>query len=238
MSVIKLTVKADVKPLPEFVKRIENPDIDHGIQMGTLMVWPVARPEINLEPGDIFRFGLRIRPLEGVPLSLQLFTQSSDHLKLNLRKETSVEGYWLDVELGPINEAGARTIPVLLTSAAGELTIEIEANVIAEGLSVTPATVDLGEVSHSDLKDGSRRLGRFGLRKQVGKFKIKSLSTSLLFLRLEQQTILEGSNYVIRVILETTNPPKPGVYNGAVKVETDDPRSPLLEVPVKVNITK
>lgn len=206
--------------------------------MGTLVVWPVARPEINLEPGELFKFRLRIRSLEGVPLSLQLFTESSDQLKLNLTKETDVEGYWLDMELGPINEPGARTIPVLLASAAGELTIQVEANVVAEGLSVTPALLDMGEVSHEDLKDGSRRLGRFGVRKPVGTFRIKSLSTTLPFLKLEQQVITEGTNYVIRVLLETKNPPKPGVYNGTVKVETDDPRSPTLEIPVKLHIIK
>lgn len=235
---IKLTVEANIKPLPDFVKKIENSDVHHGIQMGTLIVWPVARPVIDIEPGEVFKFGLRIRPLEGVPTSLQLFTQSSDQLKLSLRKETDVEGYWLDMELGPINEPGARTIPVLLASAAGELTIEVEVNVVAEELIVTPAQLDLGEMSQADLKSGSRRLGRFGIRKQVGSFGIKSLSTSLPFLKLEQQTVFEGTNYVIRVVLETKSPPKPGVYNGTVKVETDDPRSPVLEIPVKVNITR
>jgi len=236
--VIKLTVKANIKSLPDFVKKIENPDIEHGIQMGTLSVWPVARPEINLEPGEVFKFSLRIRPLEGVPASLQLFTQSSDQLKLNLRKEADVEGYWLDLELGPINEPGARTIPVMLASAAGELTIEVEVNVVAGGLIVTPTQIDLGQISQSDLKDGSRRLGRFGVRKQVGSFRIKAFSSTLPFLTLEQQTVYEGSSYVIKVTLEASKPPRPGVYNGTVKVETDDPRSPVLEIPVKVNITK
>jgi hypothetical protein len=227
-----------VQALPSFIKKIENPDLDHGIQMGNLAVWPVARPEINLEPGEVFKFGLRIRPLEGAPLSLQLFTESSNTLKASLRKETNFEGYWLDLELGPINEPGARTIPLLLASATGELTINVEANVIAEGLIVTPPVLDMGDVSHADLKDGSRRMGRFGVRKSVGTFRIKSISTTLPFLKLEQQVISESTNYVIRVILETTTPPKLGVYNGTVKVETDDPRSPKVEVPVKLHIVK
>lgn len=206
--------------------------------MGSLVVWPVARPEINLESGEVFKFSLRIRPLESAPLSLQLFTESTDQLKVNLRKERDVEGYWLDMQLGPMSEPGTRTIPVLVTSGTEEVTIQVEATVVAEGLVVTPATLDMGEVSHAALKDGSRRLGRFGVRKPVGIFQIKSISTTLPFLTLEKQVITEGTNYVIRVVLETKNPPKIGAYNGVIKIVTDDPRSPVLEVPVKLTIIR
>jgi hypothetical protein len=63
--------------------------------------------------------------------------------------------------------------------------------------------------------------------------KIKSYSTTLPFLKLELMTETEGQVYKIRLTLDTTKI-KPGEFKGKVRVETNDPDVPVLEVPIQV----
>lgn len=64
--------------------------------------------------------------------------------------------------------------------------------------------------------------------------KIKSYSTTLPFLKLDLQTETEGQVYKIRLTLDMTKV-KPGQYSGKVRIETNDPDVPVLEVPLQVN---
>jgi hypothetical protein len=64
--------------------------------------------------------------------------------------------------------------------------------------------------------------------------KIKSYSTTLPFLKLNLQTETEGQVYKIGLTLDVTKI-KPGHYSGKVRIETNDPDVPLLEVPLEVN---
>lgn len=63
--------------------------------------------------------------------------------------------------------------------------------------------------------------------------KIKSYSTTLPFLNLDMTTEAEGQVYKIRLTLDMTKI-KPGEFKGKVRVETNDPDVPLLEVPIQV----
>jgi hypothetical protein len=63
--------------------------------------------------------------------------------------------------------------------------------------------------------------------------KVKSYSTTLPFLKLEMITETEGQVYKIRLTLDTTKI-KPGEFKGKVRVETNDPEVPILEVPIQV----
>jgi len=62
--------------------------------------------------------------------------------------------------------------------------------------------------------------------------KIKSYTTTLPFLKLELMTETEDQVYKIRLTLDQSKI-KPGEYRGKVRVETDDPAAPFLEVPVQ-----
>jgi len=62
--------------------------------------------------------------------------------------------------------------------------------------------------------------------------KIKSYTTTLPFLKLELMTETEDQVYKIRLTLDQSKI-KPGEYKGKVRVETDDPAAPFLEVPVQ-----
>jgi len=225
-----VSVVATVKPVPAFVKRISNADIAHGDKVDAFNVWPSARPNVTVERGERLAISLRIRPLGGGSLKL---SAASDSFKL--RREASGSGYWLDIPIEPANDASPRVIPIALQASdpPGDLTIQLTVNVQAENFLMTPRQLDFGEVSLADLRSAPKG-GRVGIRKLVGAFHIKALSSTLAFLKLEQQTIVEGSNYLIRARIDSSNLPKAGTYNGVLQIETDDAQFPRLEVPIKI----
>ncbi|HKP87824.1 MAG TPA: hypothetical protein VJZ26_17110 [Blastocatellia bacterium] len=229
-----MTITANVKPLPAFASRISNRDIAHGEVVGAFVVWPAARPVIAIERGERLQVTLRIRPAKADSGSLKL-AEACDTCKL--RREENGDGYLLDITIEPSNDSSRLVMPAVLKindGAAGELALELTANVQADNLTVTPGQIDLGEVSLAALPGALAAGGRVGIRKTVGSFRIKSLSTTLDFLSLEQRTIVEGSNYLIRVRLDQTKHPKAATYTGILKIETDDLQRPRIEVPIKL----
>jgi hypothetical protein len=228
-----VTILATVKRLPDFVKRISNADVAHGEKVGSFNVWPSARPSITVERGERLTTSLRVRPVAATGGSLNLGA-AGDSIKL--RRETNGSGYWLDIPIEPATDASPRVIPIALRTSdpSGDLNIQVSVNVQSENLILTPRQLDFGEVSIADLQGGSRKVGRVGVRKLVGAFHIKSLSSTLGFVKLEQQAIIDGSNYLIRAYVDVSKIPKAGTYNGVLQVETDDAQAPRLEVPIKI----
>ncbi|HWC77962.1 MAG TPA: hypothetical protein VG778_10895 [Blastocatellia bacterium] len=153
-----------------------------------------------------------------------------------LRKESNGPGYWLDFEAGPFTDPGGRTAIIeLRTSTEPEpLKIQVILDVLAANLVVTPTSLNVAELPVSRLLDQPRTLGRLGVRKASGTFQITGLSSSLTFIRLQQQRIVEGSNYLITLSTDPASPPKAGSYEGVIRIETDDSRTPRIEVPIKL----
>jgi len=69
-----------------------------------------------------------------------------------------------------------------------------------------------------------------------GGLKVKSFSSTLPFLKLELLTETEGQVYKIRLTLDQTKM-KVGEFKGTVRIETNDPDSPVLEVPVQASFS-
>lgn len=232
--VIKVTMKATVKPLPAFTSRIRNADVEHGEQLGAFLVWPTARPMITLEPGERLPISLRIRPAE--PGRSMKLAAAADSFKLT--REANGDGYVLDVTVEPPAGTSPRALPLVVKAEGGEdLTLQVIAKVQAENLIVTPREVNFGEVPLARLQGGAALTSRLGVRKQVGTFQIKSVKSSLEFLQVESQTIVDGSNYLIRMRFDPAKLPKPATYIGTLRIETTDATQPLLEVPIKVVVT-
>ncbi|HJQ67597.1 MAG TPA: hypothetical protein VKA70_01390 [Blastocatellia bacterium] len=233
--VVKLTLRADVKPLPDFVRRIANSNIGHGEAAGSFNVWPAANPVVAAARGESVKLSLRIRPTAPGTGELQLLNDNGGRYRL--RREANKDGYWLDIESGPINEPGSHKQAIQLQTAGAsqtQLTLNLTVNIAAENLIATPASLDLGELELANLKGGLPKTFRLGVRKVIGTFNIKSINSTLPFLKIERQTIVEGSNYLIKVSVDPASLPKPGPYNGLLRIETDDAQSPRVEVPIKV----
>ncbi|MEK6303002.1 MAG: hypothetical protein AABO41_20005 [Acidobacteriota bacterium] len=226
---------ATVKTLPAFVKRITTADVESGEIAAGFYVWPTLRPAITLERGERITITLRLRPQTGSSATLALAPDAPDFCKLRHDKDSNT--YWLDMTAGPAETPVKRAAPLLATAPNGtvtKLTVNLAIEVPAENLIVTPRELDLGVIALSSLKAGQQKVGRAGVRKLVGSFHIKSLSSTLPFLKLEQQTIVDGSNYLIRTRFDMDKLPKTGDYKGVVSIETDDGHR--LELPVKLSV--
>lgn len=209
------------------MKRLKASEIGHGENFGAYQVWPTSRPEVELEKAEKLAIPVRIRPTGAENLTVTLEPGSP----WKLRKETSGD-YWLDV----VAEGGAPPTPAIakLTvdfgSSRSEIQVVLKTTVPADNLVLTPKDLDFGELPVAGLNGSVKRLG---LRKLVGSFHIKALSSTLPFLKLEQATMVDGSNYVIRVSIDPSKA-KPGSYSGSVVVETDEAHR--VEIPVKIKI--
>ena len=226
--IIQLTVVMTVKPLPAYVRRITTAAVARGEGNGSLQIWPTARPAIMLEPGERLTISLRLRPLIAEPVTLKLAAGAPATWKI--RHEETGDS-WLDI---PIDGAGSRTVPLIVETSDGrsrEIRIQLMVSVPAENVVVTPREIDFGEVS---LAAAQNSIKRIGIRKQVGSFRIKSASATLPFLKLDQATMVEGSNYLIRVTIDPAKRLKPGPYEGILNIETDDGHR--FEVPVKIKV--
>ena len=200
---------------------------------------------VSAARGESVKLSLRIRPTARGVGELQLSNDNGGRYRL--RREANKDGYWLDIESEPINEPGSHKRSIQLQTAGGNpsqltvqltiniaLTLQLTINIAAENLIATPASLDMGELELANLKSGFQKTARLGVRKLIGTFNIKSVTATLPFLKLDRQTIVEGSNYLIKVSINPDSLPKPGPYSGLLRIETDDAQSPRVEVPIKV----
>jgi hypothetical protein len=226
-----VTIVANVKPLPAYVKRITTADIAHGETNGAFQIWPTARPAISVEPGERLAIALRIRALAPDAGTLKLGPGAPESWKL--RREAAGD-YWLDIPIEAGGGSGSRLAPLVVDlgeNRSREIRVQLMVTVPAENLVVTPRELDFGELT---LAGVSGAIQRVGVRKIVGSFHIKALSSTLPFLKLQQSTMVDGSNYLIRVTIDPTRPLKPGAYDGVVLIETDEGHR--VEVPIKVKL--
>ncbi|HEY7547549.1 MAG TPA: hypothetical protein VID27_21810 [Blastocatellia bacterium] len=233
-AVIKFTLTATVQPLPDYTRRILNAINEQGENLEGFNIWPTRQPGLVMERGEVFKFALRIKPLSETAPKLQTAASNSDKVKCALRSEGK-DTYWLDVEVGPIDDTGLIEVPLTLVAGTSDIPLKLVINVVDKAVIATPQEIDLGEISLKDLKKGLSRTGRVGVRKQAGAFQITSLSSTISFLSLEKQSIVEGSNYLVRIGINAKPLPKRGSYTGVIRIETDN-NGQAVEVPVKVAV--
>lgn len=231
--VIKVTIVANVKPLPAYVKRISTADIPHGEKNGGLQIWPTARPAVSAEPGERLTIALRLRALGQDPATVKLGAGAPE--SWSLRREAAGD-YWLDIPIDAGGGSGTRTAPLVANfgeNSTHEIRVQLMVTVPAENLVVTPRQLDFGELTTARVSGAVQRIG---IRKIVGSFRIKTLSSTLPFLKLVPATMVEGSNYLIRVTFDPAKPFKPGAYSGVVLIETDEGRK--VEVPINLKLVE
>jgi hypothetical protein len=229
---IKVTIAANVKPLPGFVKRIATSDVGHGELVEGFQVWPTARPSVAIEAGERITIPLRIRSVGAGSASLKLAADAPEGWKL--RHEPKSADYWLDIPIDAAGGSGTRNATINIDVGGGrsrEMRVRLTTNVLAENLVVTPKSIDFGEVSLAGARTSIKRVG---IRKIVGAFHIKALSSTLPFLKLEQVTMVENSNYLVRIMIDPAKPVKAGSYDGVLLIETDEAKR--IEVPIKLKL--
>src|SRR5262249_12658416 len=231
---LKLSVSGTVKPVPAFVKRISNAEISTSAELGPFLVWPSAHPVVPVEPGERLSISLRLRPkVPGQNLQLE-FVGELAPFGPKLRHEESGFGYWLDVPINARDQSFSQTVLMtILTNPSQRFDLTLDVNVQTDTIIATPRELNLKPMSLAEL-DG-RQVARLGIRKTVGSMRLKSVASTLPFLRLEQQTIVEGSNYLVRVYVDAGRATKAGSYKGSITAVTEDGKS--IQVPVAITLT-
>lgn len=215
--------------MPAYVKRITTADVARGETNGGFQIWPTARPAISIEPGERLSIALRIRAIKPDAGSLKLGPGAPESWKL---KRDAAGDYWLDIAVEAGGASGDRTVPLVVDlgeNRSQEIRVQLTATVPAENLVVTPRELDFGELTPERLGGAVQRIS---VRKIVGSFHIKALSSTLPFLKLQQATMVDGSNYLIRITIDPTKLVKPGPYSGTVLLDTDEGHR--VEVAVKL----
>ncbi|MFY9556825.1 MAG: hypothetical protein WAV20_13375 [Blastocatellia bacterium] len=217
--------------MPDYVKRISTADIARGDGIAGYQVWPTSRPAMTLEAGERLGISLRIRHLARDASTLKLGDGAPDTWKL--RRESNGD-YWLDIPIEPAGQSSSRTVPLMVESTDGrsrEIRVQLMVTVPSENFVVTPRELDFGELNLQGVKTALKRIG---VRKLVGSFQLKTVTSTLPFVKIEQATMVAGSNYLIRVTLDPAKPLKPGAHEGVLVIETDEGHR--VELPIKMKL--
>jgi hypothetical protein len=244
-----LTLKANVKPLPEFVSRMDRPELATGQQEGGFRFWPAAHPRFNVEVGETLEFSLRAtmqNPYAVVgpqtPAVANDATASRAQalppgsVKVKVRPAGRDDGYWLDVKVGPINKSGLFESPLAIPVEAGDLardvagSLDVTLMVVDSSVVITPREIDLGELSISSL---TGQVGVMNVRKLFGTFKVLDISSCAMFLKFDVQPLIKEKNYSVRIRAEGGRDATLGRIECPVLIRTDDPRHPSIEAPLK-----
>ena len=243
-----------VKPTPSFISHMTGGELARGERVGSVNVWPTAHPFITIERGERLTAAIRLRPESGDSILVNPGEQRSDTASppavggnsgakllpddpgsFNSKVRNEGTDYWLDLSVGPIREPGTylRRIEVSI-SGGDKVPVDLTIMVISENTLLSTNTVDLGRVSLEDLKSGGVRSVRVGMRRLVGTVHINSIQTSHPFLKAESDTLVPGTNYLIRVSIDRGATLRPGSYDGVIQINTDDPNTAKIEIPWKL----
>jgi hypothetical protein len=263
--VIKLALVADVKPLPDSIRRLENAPVATGEIVDTFKVWPTAHPRVTLEQGEHISVRFRIWPgqprIDQQPANvggstenaayaptatsldasagLKVIPPDSSQIKSLVTQDTGRPIYWVDVDIGPFNEPGGyywRLPPPAGFKELADLKLELVVTVLGEAVMATPSWTGPIEVSLSSPAGAQPLIGRIGVRKLVGSFHVSAVSSTLPFLKVESQALIDGQNYLIKVSFKPVQGLRAGSVDGMINIDTDDPRRPRIEVPCKIKL--
>jgi len=258
--VITFVLAGNVKAVPEFVQRIDNPDLPNGEHAGDLRVWPAAYPRIYIERGEVFYFSLRAWRADPGSAPISATTEhpgviipvgrpvpvtnaaAAPHgaITATVRSEAQGKGYWIDIKAGPIDKAGVFTAKLEIPESARDLAeaaqgmLGVTLVVVESNVVISPAVADLGTISIRSIGAGPTQIGRVGVRKMFGAFKILSVTSSLPWLSFDVTTLVNEKNYLLRLRADTNNLPRPSAVDGTMMINTDDPRHHTIEVPLKM----
>jgi hypothetical protein len=276
---ITFILTANIKPLPDWLERIQNRDVLQGESTGGYQVWPTAHPIVRLAKGEGLKVSLRLTSdkenkenagvaadpaqalrasggIRGAPSSggngggdgagvkspkVTAPTRlADDKLTFHVRPDPSGIVSWLDIDISPILETGtfscSRIAPVD-TGSRAELPIEVTLSVIDDDFVIAPALIKIDELAIP--KDQAAiEIGRFEIRRMLRRFRVKSVSSSLPFVKFEVQALVPAKRYAVKVRLIGEPALTPGPYKGSIKVLTDDKSNPMIEVPLSLGLVR
>ena len=143
--------------------------------------------------------------------------------------------YEITVATNPALKPGQyhQTMKVLTDSkAAPEMEIELAVTVYPK-VFVMPTMLNLSP-PQPGADSSEMSIPPIYVRKlREGGLKVNNVSSTLPFLSFVVATETEGQTYTVTVRIDKSKVTTPGEFKGKIRIETNDPDSPVLEVPVQ-----
>ncbi len=161
--------------------------------------------------------------------------EASDPL-FRVRADTVTEGrrYRLTVELSPESQPGRYDGTITLrTSSPEQPVLEIPALAIVRDLvhtSISRVDFSTTLISALDFRAAARRTVLV-TRHEGTEFEVTSATTNVPILGVEIEPRTPGESYLVHVSIDPERA-VPGAFSGTLRIETNDPTAPLLELPI------
>ena len=168
----------------------------------------------------------------------QIKLQSSD-FKASLTTIQPGKRYQVLVETNPLLKPGQynQTLTLVTDSKTSpEIEIQLAATIFPR-VFVTPGSLTIPTAPRSTDWSTISLPSIYVRRIRGGGLVVASVSTNLPFLKLSITTETAGQVYRIDVRIDKASIPAPGPTKGKIRIETNDPETPVLEVEVQGSFT-
>lgn len=227
----ELSVVTDDPKEPQ-VKLHLTAEIDPLIKME-----PPSPLQIPVHRGEIVSREMRLTPRKGSGIVLSEPKAASPLVKAVLvpPKKTDPEGsYLLKLTLGPCNRPADVSGAVRIKTTSPQMPI---ANVVAVGLQLDGVLASPSEILFSAIPSGNPgdQVSNLQIFTRTDKeFKVTGVRCSIPELDPQLKSETPGKLYSLRILRK--QPLKPGRNTGQIELQTSDPNTPRLTVPIDVTV--
>ncbi len=203
-------------------------------QVGPFVIEPVNRWVTSVLAGTSSASRLYLYNPEAKPVRIKKVIPGGTKFTATLHPIQDGKRYELHVATNSALKPGQYRQSVRLITDSPkqpEMTVELEATIFPRIFAMPTSIIMPTLPASSDLS--SINWPAIYVRKvRKGGLKINSYKSTLPFLQLELVTEKEGEVYMIKLKLDQSKI-KAGEHQGKVRIETNDPETPVLEVPIK-----
>ena len=236
-----LVLRAFVKSLPQpqptpVAESPRQPGVysEAGKRVGSLSISPHDRWMTTTVRGISSTTTLYIFSHETRPVNIKAVVPGGDKFSVRSQPIQAGKRYEMVLATNPALAPGVhkQTLKVLTDSKeTPELLVEMEVTVYGS-VFVTPSSLTLPAIT-AEVDPATISLPPIYVRKIRSEgLQIKSVLSTLPFLRLKTTSEAEGLTYKIEISINKAAFPAKGEFKGSIRIETNDPDSPVIEVPI------
>jgi hypothetical protein len=206
-----------------------------GKRIGSLSVAPNNRWVTSVIRGSSASETMYIYSHAGKPVQIKSVDPGGQAFTARLSPIAEGKRYQLDITTDKDLKPGKyeQTLKIFTDSAdTPELSILLEATVYAQVIA-TPTAILLPNMPF-EIDPSTVILPAIYVRKvRDGGLKIKSVHSSLPFLRVSLTTEVEGQTYKIQLAFDKARKIEKGAFKGIIRIETNDIDSSVIEIPLQ-----
>jgi hypothetical protein len=231
-----LLLRAHFKPADNANPMASTPNYTPGIgkRVGVFSVAPSDRWTTSTIRGQASAVTMYLYNNDSKPLLIKQMIAGGTDFTATMQTIENGKRFQVNVATNPALKPGQyhQTLKFITDSKeTPEINVELEATVYAQ-IFATPTSITL-PVIPLEADPATLTLPSIYVRKiREGGLKIKTVYTSLPFLKLSVTGQVEGQVYKIDMRFDKQYVQK-GVFKGTIHIETNDPDLPVIEVPIQ-----